>query len=201
MPSDIAAIEARIAELKEELRAVRQRVAPQPIPDLVLSDRTGAPRRLSEWFGGKRDLLVIHNMGRRCTYCTLWADGFIGLHPHLADRAGFVLVSEDEPSVLDAFARSRGWPFPVASMHGTDFARILGVETSPGHTYPGVSALTRDPSGSILRTGHANFGPGDDFCAAWPLFELLRDGAGGWEPKLAYGGCGAGCGCHGGAKS
>jgi hypothetical protein len=115
-------------------------------------------------------------------------------------------VSEDEPGVLDAFAGSRGWPFPVASMHGTDFARIMfaeirGVETSPGHTCPGVSALTRDPSGAILRTGHASFGPGDEFCAAWPLFDLLRDGAGGWEPRLAYGGCGTGCGCHGGAKA
>ncbi|TVS08776.1 MAG: DUF899 domain-containing protein, partial [Phycisphaerales bacterium] len=31
---------------------------------------------LADLFAGKRDLLIIHNMGKRCSYCTMWADGF-----------------------------------------------------------------------------------------------------------------------------
>ena len=121
------------------------------MPDLALLARNGSPARLSDYFGGKTDLLVIHNMGRRCPYCTLWADGFVGFWPHLQDRTAFVLVSEDEPKVLDEFARSRGWPFPVASMHGTDFAQTLGVGTEPGHTNPGASGFRR--SGPTARFG------------------------------------------------
>jgi hypothetical protein len=37
--------------------------------------------------------------------------------------------------------------------------------------------------GRIVRTGRAAFGPGDDYCAVWPLFDLLEGGVGKWEPK------------------
>lgn len=195
--AEIAALESQIAELKKKLSEARRRAAPQAVPDLPLLRRDGAPMRLSDCFEGKPDLLVIHNMGRRCVYCTLWADGFVGLWPHLNDRAAVVLVSEDEPTVLDAFARSREWPFPVASMHGSDFANALGVGYEGTHQKPGVSAFERRSDGSIVRTGYAEFGPGDDFCAAWPMFDLLAGGSAGWEPKFAYrsGGCGPGCCC------
>ena len=36
-------------------------------------------------------------MGRGCSYCTLWADGFNGLRHHFEDRAAFVVVSPDTP--------------------------------------------------------------------------------------------------------
>jgi predicted dithiol-disulfide oxidoreductase (DUF899 family) len=38
---------------------------------------------LLDMFGGKDRLLLIHNMGQGCRYCTLWADGFNGFLPHL----------------------------------------------------------------------------------------------------------------------
>jgi predicted dithiol-disulfide oxidoreductase (DUF899 family) len=194
---EIADLESQIADLKKRLTEARRRAPAEQVADLPLLRRDGTPTRLSDCFGGKPDLLVIHNMGRRCVYCTLWADGLIGSWPHLNDRAGFVLVSEDEPAVLDAFATSREWPFPVASMHGTDFANALGVGYDGSHQKPGVSAFERRADGSIVRTGYAPFGPGDDFCAAWPLFDLLAGGASGWEPKYAYrqGNCGPGCCC------
>jgi len=34
---------------------------------------------LSSLFADKKLLLVIHNMGQACRYCTLWADGFNGI--------------------------------------------------------------------------------------------------------------------------
>ena len=38
---------------------------------------------LLDLFGDRDTLLAIHNMGQGCRYCTLWADGFNGLLPHL----------------------------------------------------------------------------------------------------------------------
>ncbi|MCC5786202.1 MAG: DUF899 family protein [Phycisphaerales bacterium] len=138
---------------------------------------------LAELFAGKRDLLIIHNMGRRCAYCTMWADGFNGLLRHLEDRAAFVLASPDEPGVQREFAESRGWGFRMVSTKGSSFNADLGFEPEPGKVAPGVSALYKQDDGTIVRTGKAVFGPGDPFNGAWHLFALLKDGANGWGPK------------------
>ncbi len=195
---EIRALVAEIDTLKRRLSEARRRAVPEVVTDLALRVADGSTWPLEAFFGHKNDLLVVHNMGRRCNYCTLWADGFAGLWHHIADRTAFVLASEDPPEVAAEFAHHRGWPFPVVSIHGTSFAKQLGVEYQPGHQEPGVSAFHRQPDGTIVRTGHSSFGPGDDFCAVWPFFDLLQGGASGWEPKFDYkprGGCGAGCCC------
>jgi len=65
---------------------------------------------LAGLFGRKDDLVVIHNMGSSCPYCTLWADGFNGLYDHLANRAAFALSSPDAPAAQKRFAEGpRDW--------------------------------------------------------------------------------------------
>ncbi len=196
--AEIASLQTQIDDLKKRLSEARRRADVEPIGDLALVARDGSPARLSTYFGDRDDLLVVHNMGMRCAYCTLWADGLVGFWPHLNDRTAVVLVSEDPPLAADAFARDRGWPFPIASMHGTEFAKLLGTETTAGHTRPGASGFSRTSDGSIVRTGFAEFGPGDDFCSAWPLFDLLQGGAGTWAPNFSYAarGCGPNCCCR-----
>jgi predicted dithiol-disulfide oxidoreductase (DUF899 family) len=49
-----------------------------------------------------------------------------------------------------------------------------------------VSAFHRNDDGTVVRTGKAIFGPGDDFCALWHLLDLLPGGPKGWEPKYKY---------------
>jgi len=74
----------------------------------------------------------------------------------------------------------------MASGNGSDFIIDMGfLMPGEGH-YPGVSAFRRGPNGAIARTGSTFFGPGDDFCAARPLFDLLADGDNGREPKYHY---------------
>ncbi len=166
------------------------------IEDYTLQNSDGIIK-LSALFGDKPDLLLIHNMGKRCSYCTLWADGFIGLYPHLSDRAAFVLTSPDDVATQIEFATSRDWPFPLASVKDSPLPKDLGFEPEPGKHWPGFSALHRQEDGTIIRTGRTHFGPGDDFCAVWPMLDLLKDGPNGWEPKYAYGGVGAdGGGCQ-----
>ena len=88
-------------------------------------------------------------MGRACTYCTLWADGFNGVHRHLENRAGFVVVSPDPLDVQREFAESRGWKFRMASGQGSTFIEDMGFKSEKGWT-PGVSTFYRD-KGKITR--------------------------------------------------
>ena len=83
-----------------------------------------------------------------------------------------------------AFAATRGWPFVMASDPTRAVARAFGFATDAGFSLPGVSALRRAADGSLVRTGRAEFGPGDDYCAVWPLFDLLEGGAGDWAPRI-----------------
>ena len=52
---------------------------------------------LSSLVGDQRDLMVVHNMGQSCRYCTMQADGFNGPHPYLANRSAFSLVLPEAP--------------------------------------------------------------------------------------------------------
>lgn len=173
----------QILDLKKQLVEAQRRIPPQPVGDYRFRRLDGSEVALTELFGDKDDLLLVHNMGRTCPYCTLWADGFEGLKRHLLERAGFALVTPDSPEVAGEFARQRGWTFPILSATGSTFAADMGFEPEAGHLWPGVSAFRRREDGSVVRTGSSVFGPGDDFCAVWPLFDLFENGANGWEPS------------------
>src|SRR6516164_9513796 len=60
-------------------------------------------------------------MGASCPYCTLWADGFNGLLPHIENRAAFVVASPDDPQAQEKFKASRGWRFPMVSHRDSTF--------------------------------------------------------------------------------
>jgi predicted dithiol-disulfide oxidoreductase (DUF899 family) len=174
----------RIAELRAEMRKIQDEIEPQEVADYHLS---AADRevRLSELFGDKDDLFVIHNMGASCPYCTLWADGFNGVYAHLANRAAFVISSPDAPAAQKLFAESRGWRFPMVSHQNTSFAADMGYRTEDGQCLPGVSVFRRD-DGRIVRVSDTGMEPGDAFCSVWHFFDLLPGGAGGWSPKFKY---------------
>ena len=174
----------RIADLRREMRALRAASEPEEVRDYELATSDGAVR-LSSLFGDKRDLIVIHNMGVSCAYCTLWADGYNGIYHHLVERAAFVLSSPDPPDVQCTFARGRGWRFPMVSHAGATFATDLGYRSERGGWLPGVSVFRRE-GGRILRVSDSPSDVGDDFCALWHLFDLLPEGAGEFQPKLRY---------------
>jgi len=174
----------QIAELRQKIRDAQASVEPEPVRDYELASIEG-PRRLSQLFGDKRDLFVIHNMGRSCANCTLWADGFNGIYPHIADRAAFVVSSPDPPDVQQSFATGRGWRFPMVSHQASSFAADMGYRSSSGGWLPGVSVFRSEGTG-ILRVADTCFAPGDDFCTVWHLFDLLPEGAAAWRPRFAY---------------
>jgi predicted dithiol-disulfide oxidoreductase (DUF899 family) len=174
----------RIAALRQRMRRVQRAIEPQPVADYTFATTAG-PTRLSQLFGARRELFVVHNMGASCPYCTLWADGYNGLYPHLVDRAAFVVASPDPPAAQARFARSRGWRFPMVSHRGTTFAADMGYRRRGGGWLPGLSVFRRRGD-RILRVSDAGSRPGDDFCPLWHVFDLLPEGPAGWQPKLRY---------------
>jgi predicted dithiol-disulfide oxidoreductase (DUF899 family) len=177
----------RILAIRAEMRELQAEIEPERVEDYEFGTPDGAVR-LSELFGAKDDLFIIHNMGSGCVYCTLWADGFNGLVDHLEDRAAFVVSSPESPARQREFAASRNWRFRMVSHEGTSFAADMGYYSESGEfpgIHPGVSAFRRNGD-RILRVSDAALGPGDDFCVIWHLLDLLPAGADGWEPRYEY---------------
>lgn len=178
-----------IVAKQQQLRTLQKQKARRDVPDYELTGRNGEKVKLSALFGNKRDLIVVHNMGTSCPYCTLWADGFNGVLPHLEDRAAFILVSPDDPEVQQKFAESRNWTFAMYSGKDSAFTEEMGYSyTKHGVTYqlPGLSTFHKTDDGNIVRTGADSFGPGDVYSGIWHMFDLLEKGADGWEPKYHY---------------
>lgn len=181
----IEALQAEITRKQEEIKLLRAQLAPIKIEDYTLINPEGVSVKLSELFGTSNQLLIIHNMGKRCTYCTLWADNLNGVTKPLADAVPFVLVSPDTPEAQKEFAASRGWQFPMLSAAGTDFIARMGFEPKPGAFNPGVSVLLKKEDG-LYQAATDSFGPGDPYCSVWHFLDLLPQGHGNWQPKYVY---------------
>jgi len=180
----LAEYREQIAGVRAKMREAQAAVEPQEVEDYALATPEGT-MRLSALFGGKPDLIVIHNMGASCRYCTLWADGFNGIYAHLADRAAFAIATPDPPAAQKRFAESRGWRFPMVSHQGTRFAADMGYRSEEGGWLPGISVFRRDGK-RVLRVADTPLHPGDDYCALWHMFDMLPGGPGDWEPQLKY---------------
>src|SRR5262245_40731432 len=96
----------QIRELRQKMRDVQATVEPEPVKDYTFRRAGGGSVRLSELFGDKADLFVIHNMGQSCPYCPLWAGGFHRGFSRLSKRAAFVVSSPDTPDKQRKFAES-----------------------------------------------------------------------------------------------
>lgn|SRR5574341_1040942 len=158
----------------------------QDVKECYLLDQKGIKIKFSSLFERNEELILIHNMGKACVYCTMWADGFNGVVPHLENRAAFAVVSPDSPKVQKKFYDSRKWKFRMYSSQGSSFAKDMGFESSKGDPQPGVSVFYKNKSGKIIRVAKDYFGPGDPYCGVWHLFDLLPGGPKGWEPQYKY---------------
>jgi predicted dithiol-disulfide oxidoreductase (DUF899 family) len=65
----LARYRQQIADLRGKMRELQQSVEPEEVADYEFSTPAGKVR-LSELFGDKQYLFVIHNMGAGCRYCT-----------------------------------------------------------------------------------------------------------------------------------
>lgn len=176
-------LEMEIYTLSNQLAALRKKSPGVSVPDYTFEDLSGKPK-LSDLFGDKSVLFVIHNMGAACRYCTLWADGLNGFLPHLEDKFAVVLVSKDSPEAQRRMANDRGWRFRLASHGGGAYIREQSV--APGEeNYPGLVCYVKD-KGRVLRKNATAFGPGDQFCALWPMISMAGFGESDWIAQYHY---------------
>lgn len=184
--SEISTLEKESLELKKKLAELKRQLPPEQIDDYPLAGPGGTKVKLSEVFGRHNELILIHNMGKGCAYCTMWADGFNGVLDHLENRAAFVVLSPDDPAIQQEFASGRGWKFRMLSGKGSSFIKDMGFQRKDGGYAPGVSTFYKDEQGKLYRKSKDFFGPGDNYCSVWYLFDLLPDGVNDWEPKFSY---------------
>jgi len=181
--SEIAALEARIFELTTQLNKLRGAESGSEVRNYSFATQVGEVTLL-DLFGDHNSLLLIHNMGQGCRYCTLWADGFNGFLPHLESVMSVVLVSKDAPELQRQFANSRGWRFRLASHGGGDYMMEQSAQEGAGNM-PGAVLYTRDGA-TIRRKNAVIFGPGDSFCSAWNLLALAGLDEAQWTPQFSY---------------
>jgi predicted dithiol-disulfide oxidoreductase (DUF899 family) len=184
---EIERLENQIKESRTLLRELRNKEYHiENVENYSFSLLNNEKINLENLFGDNEDLMLIHNMGQSCPYCTLWADGFNGMLRHLENRAAFVVSSPDTPEAQDSIAKKRNWNFKMVSTQGTSFIADMGMENDKEQPWPGVSFFHKDSDGKITRVSKDFFGPGDDYCSLWHLIENFKEGSKGWQAKHEY---------------
>lgn len=183
MSDEISKIEKQLFELTTKLNELRKTTPGKEVQNYAFTTLDGDVTLL-DLFGERDRLLVIHNMGQGCRYCTLWADGFNGFLPHLESAMAVVLVSKDPPDVQRTFANSRNWRFRLASHGGGPYIQEQTVMDGDNNT-PGAVVYGRDGD-RIMRKNSAVFGPGDLYCSIWNLLGMAGLGAADWTPQYRY---------------
>ena len=168
-------LECKIQELQMEVARQRGLRPVEEVQDYELFDWEGNRCSLSSMFGEHKRLIVVHNMGKACNYCTIWADGFMGIELHISSFASFVVTSPDPIDVQKQFAQSRGWPFRMYSADGTTFVDDMGFD-DPEEGFMRVWATrVLEHTLAELRGDYERRGKADVFDALSPY---LVEGAG-----------------------
>jgi len=181
--TEISKLEQQIFELTGKLNELRKSGGGDEVQNYAFATINGDTDLLS-MFGDKKQLLLIHNMGQGCRYCTLWADGFNGFLKHLESVISVVLVSKDPPELQRQFANSRDWRFRLASHGGGEYIREQTVMEGT-ENMPGAVVYERDGD-KITRKNTCVFGPGDIYCSMWSLLGLAGLSESDWTPQYAY---------------
>ncbi len=194
----------RVAEMRRALplgMRVPDYLFREGAPDLSQNDPSDfADVALADLFTGGHDTLIVDHLmfaaldDEPCVMCSMWADGYNAIAPHIMQRASFVLMAKAEIGKLRNFARQRGWDrIRLLSSHDNTFNRDFGMEDTEGFQNPGLSVFTRSPDGTVYHRytigaefdEHNNRGI-DPYTPVWNLFDLLPQGRGDWYPTHGY---------------
>ncbi|MBV8366511.1 MAG: DUF899 family protein [Candidatus Eremiobacteraeota bacterium] len=179
----------------ERVAESRRALPPGPVVrDYEFFD--GAKRlKLSELFEeGKPFLAMYHVMywpeeNEFCPMCSMWADSWNGVAPHVGQRANIVLASLAPPERLKSWAQRRGWDrIRLLADADDSFAEDTGAQHGKGKPISTALVFEKTPEGVRHRyTAHPEFDDGswrgiDQLCATWPMFDLLPSGRDEWHP-------------------
>jgi len=128
-------------------------------------DGPDGPESLADLFAGRSQLIVYHFMFHPddkagCPHCSLRADGFAGVIPHLNQRdVTMAVVSRAPFAKLADFQRRMGWGFKWVSSGGSDFNVDYHVSFTPAEMAAGraiYNFTVGDPK-APEREGHSIF--------------------------------------------
>lgn len=166
-------------------------------------------KSLADLFDGKSQLIIYHFMfgtdwEEGCKSCSLNADGYSGLSPHLAARdAAFVTASNAPLSRLLDYKKRLGWDFEWVSCQGPAFNHDFHVSFSQQqrdngpieYNYrkiettmdelPGISVFAKDEAGEIYHTYSAYSRGLDNIMGIYQYLDLLPKGRN--EEGLSFG--------------
>lgn len=205
----LLAREKALTQLSDQIAEERRALPWVRIDDSAyVFDTPAGPRRLSELFQGRRQLLVQHFMfgpgwEQGCKSCSFMADHLDGMAPHLAQRDITLLAVSRAPlAQIEAFKRRMGWQFAWASSHGSAFNHDFHVSFRPedridGEVFynfhmtafpqdeaPGISIFCKGEAGEVFHT-YSTFGRGVEvMMGTYPLVDLTPRGRD--EAGLAY---------------
>ncbi len=169
--------------------------------DLAAGDAPQREVRLSELLEDPfKTLVLVHFMyGKKqqqpCPMCTLWADGYDGIVPHLRQRVNFGVIVAGDVAHFRKYARERGWQhLRILSAAESSFKRDLGFEDEEGAQSPGMSVFVRGDDGRVRHfySGSADLETGGPFRGMdllspfWNFLDLTPEGRGDFLPKRSY---------------
>ncbi len=177
----LLAEEKAFTKARDALSAARRALPWRRVAKPYVFESSDGPQTLPDLFGTCRQLIVIHFMfgpeaETGCVVCSLRADGFDALIPHLKARdTALVVVSRGRLAAMNAFKARMGWRFPWVSSLGSDFGFDFGVSLAEGpgtYNYAprngpageanGTSVFFKDPAtGEVFHT-YSTYARGDD---------------------------------------
>jgi len=111
----------------DEMSRLQRRLPWERVTKEYHFDGPNGRESLADLFEGRSQLLVYHFMFHPddkagCPHCSLRADGFVGVIPHLNQRdVTMVVVSRAALAKLVEYRQRMGWTFKWVSSGGSDF--------------------------------------------------------------------------------
>lgn len=192
--------EKELTRARDRLSAERRALPWVKIDKAYVFDTPAGKKTLADLFDGHSQLIVYHFMLgpdwiEGCPSCSLLADHFDGMLPHLAQRdVAFTAVSRAPLPEIEAYKKRMGWRFPWVSSHGSDFnadyhvSFALDAEGNGRGVYnyveqditsdemPGLSVFYRDADGSVFHTYSAYARGLDILIGAYNFLDLAPKG-------------------------
>lgn len=174
----ITRLEEEMEQKYSELSELRAQADPVPLKDYEFIGSDHKTVKLSELMGDSDRMIIVHNMGRQCPYCTVWADGFSDSYHRISKKVPFVVTSKETVEEQKKNIEERNWQFPMVSSKDNRFLEDLGF--LPGDLiYPGLAHVSKNPAGELFFHSRHTFGGGDNFGMLWHILDLV----GKWDPE------------------
>lgn len=133
----LLAREKEMTHLRDSINAERQALPWVRVGKPYVFDTPEGKKGLADLFDGRSQLVVYHFMlgpgwQAGCPSCSLVADHFDGMLPHLEHRdVTLTAISRAPLGEISAYKRRMGWRFPWASSFGGDFNYDYQVSFTP----------------------------------------------------------------------